>query len=136
MQRRSLGITDKRAAELKRAEIEKQLALEINPLSQASTGMSLSELFDKYLKYCESVNTETTYADKVKRASFILRIYGDRRLVSIDRESLDEYRPLRRRTATASTVNRDMFLIKHALNCAVEWGYIEVNPAGRIKQFK
>ncbi|MGD8718575.1 MAG: site-specific integrase [Candidatus Zixiibacteriota bacterium] len=96
----------------------------------------LAALLEKYLAYCEQNNRPSTYNRKRPFIDHILAYFGDVPLSSITTEQIEAFKIHRRRTVGPATVNREMAALKHALNLAVEWDYLEVSPAARVKKFK
>jgi integrase len=134
--RYSLGVRDEHNARILAADIEKQITLGKNPVAEAARKTPLSEFLEKYLKYAERINARSTFIYKRDWVRSFLGIYGDRPLSSITKESLEDYRVQRRYKVSGPTVNREFENIRHALNLAVEWGYIENNPADGIKDYR
>jgi integrase len=136
VRRYSLGIRDEKTARLKANEIERQLALGVDPVKEAAKRTPLSDFFERYLEYAKNANTESNYKNKVNRIKAFLRLFGDVPLETVTTEQLEKYRNARRRTVSAGTVNRDFAVIRHALNVAVQWGYLEKSPADGVKNYR
>jgi integrase len=134
--RYSLGVTDKDNARILAADIEKQLTLGQDPGAESAKKTLLSEFLVKYLEYTERINAPSTFRYKRDWVRFFLKRYADRPLSAITKESLENYRTERRKKVSGPTVNREFENIRHALNLAVEWGYLEKNPATGIKSYR
>jgi integrase len=98
--------------------------------------VKLGTLFEKYLAYCEQNNRPSTYQKKRYLVRHILDFFGDVPLTSVTRERVEAFTATRRRKLGPAAVNRELATLKHALNLAVEWDYLEVSPAARVKKFK
>jgi integrase len=131
--RYSLGVTDKRNASLKANEIEKELALGIDPLKEAAKQTPLSNLIDDYLEYCENRNTKQTVVTK--------RLYLERfqsyisvPVNHINKATIESYVTERLKTAGNPTVNRELTTLKHFFNFLIERGYVDKNPVVGVKK--
>jgi integrase len=98
--------------------------------------VKFGELLAKYLEYCEQNNRPSTYRKKQDLARYVLDYFGDVSLSVITTERIEGFKAARRRKLAPASVNREMALLKHALNLAVEWDYLEASPAARVKKFK
>ena len=98
--------------------------------------IKLTLLMEKYLEYCKQNNRPSTYDRKRPFINHILAFFGDVPLSSITTERIEEFKFHRRGTVGPATVNREMAALKHALNLAVEWDYLEVSPAARVAKLK
>jgi integrase len=91
---------------------------------------TFDEFKDEYLKH---VGEDT-------RVDLAFTVFQDiaepDRLDSITTRMVDRFKTKRAESCAESTVNRDLAVIKHALNVAVEWGYIKDNPAAKVRLFK
>jgi len=82
------------------------------------------------------VRPNTFQRDKVAIKSF-RQFFGDERsLDSITKEDIEKYRLWRLREVNPSSVNRDMSVIAIMLDRAVELGFIEENPARKLKRLR
>ncbi len=57
-------------------------------------------------------------------------------LAGITPDMIEKYKTARRAAVSPATVNLELACLKTIFNKALEWGKIEVNPAGKIKKFK
>ena len=122
---RGRGKNPPEAAEAIRRQVELKLA-EGKPL----VNVTLKPFLDEYLFYCETRNAPRTLVEKHRYKKIILAHFGDVALDSISRNDIEGYV---KRGAGAPTVNRELAMIKHALNYALDRGLIERNPATRVK---
>ncbi len=68
-------------------------------------------------------------------AALVVR-FGGMRLSGLRREEIESWYAERLDQVKASTANRELSRLKHALGRAVVWGYLRVNPAGPVKKAK
>lgn len=64
------------------------------------------------------------------------KAFGGLYLDRIDQYRIERYLTERRRKVQPATVNHSLRFIKNMLNRAVEWGFLDTNPAQRIKQLR
>lgn len=80
---------------------------------------------------------KSSYKDDVSKLDLhILPVFGAYQLSTIKRQEIDTYRGKIKESHTPATANRHLALIKRMLALAVEWEYLENNPALGIKLFK
>ncbi|MCL6622895.1 MAG: phage integrase SAM-like domain-containing protein [Syntrophobacterales bacterium] len=94
------------------------------------TFLELAEEYEKNYGNQKSYRTFKRHAVRYLREAF-----GEKRLKDISYLDLQTYRNRRKATPLANgkprtdaTVNREMAVLKHMLNKAVEWGMLEVSP--------
>jgi integrase len=93
---------------------------------------------DEYLaKYSKPTKTESTYKNEKLVIDVQLKsFFGDTPLSAITAKRIEEFKALRRETVKASTVNRQLDVIKSMMARAVEWGRLATNPAKGVRKFK
>ncbi|BEV53251.1 tyrosine-type recombinase/integrase [Burkholderia contaminans] len=80
---------------------------------------------------------KSSYMDDVSKLDLhILPVFGAYQLSTIKRQDIDTYRGTIKESHTPATANRHLALIKRMLALAVEWEYLENNPANGIKLLK
>jgi integrase len=124
----------KEAEEIAKAKVRK--VLERVHGVRVVRNIKLGELMEKYLAYCKQNNRPSTYDRKRPFVQHILAFFGDVPLSNITAERVEEFKSHRRETVGPATVNREMAALKHALNLAVEWDYLEASPAARVAKLK
>ncbi|GAH98024.1 unnamed protein product, partial [marine sediment metagenome] len=77
----------------------------------------------------------TIQRDK-RRLGKLLAAFGSNRLTDITQRKVELYMQEREKEVKPATVNRDLALLKHMLNKAVDWGYLKSNPIKRVKFLK
>ncbi len=127
---------DKKAAkalelELKRRLIRQKVFGEI----EETEPITLEELWPKYAAWCK-VNNES-FETKVYRWKKLGPVFGKKLLNQITPRLAEQYRLSRlQEGVSAATVNKEITMLKHMLNKAVEWGYLKENPIARVKPLK
>jgi integrase len=124
----------KEAEEIAKAKVRK--VLERVHGVRVIRNTKIGELFEKYLAYCEQNNRPSTYRKKRYLVRHILDFFGDVTLTTVTRERVEAFKVARRSKLGPAAVNRELAALKHALNLAVEWDYLEASPADRVKKFK
>jgi integrase len=99
---------------------------------------------EEYLKVWAPTRRPTTVnSETVRVRNVLIPNLGKRSLSAITPHSLEVYLANRRnglvggkkpKPLSQASVNRELCRIKHMFGKAVEWGYLEKNPAERIKQ--
>ena len=125
--RGSLGTRVKEVALAAARRIERDLAEGRKPFGH----FTLAPFLDTYLQYCEGRNARRTIKDKDRFRELFLGIFGDVPIESISRSDIDRY--VKVRNAGAATTNRELAMLKHALNFALDRELIPRNPAARVK---
>ena len=88
---------------------------------------TLQEYSEKYL---ETVSVHKESHDRERRLMKNLRdFFGASRLSKIKRSRVIEYRKVRRAKVSVGTVNREIALLRHMFNVAIDEGLVALNPA-------
>jgi integrase len=66
----------------------------------------------------------------------LLEVFGARKLAGLRQEEIERWYAGRRSTVKASTANKELARLKHALARAVAWGYLKTSPAAKVKKAK
>lgn len=122
---KSRGKNPPEAAEAIRRRTELALA-EGKPLVDTT----LAPFLDEYLSYCETRNAPRTLVEKRRFKKLFLAYFGDVPLGMITRTSIEGY--IKHRDVGAPTTNRELAMLKHALNYALDRELIIRNPAARF----
>lgn len=141
----STGETDYDKALLKTKEIVERAA---NP-KVTKPGVTFSKLANEFAGYVEERwAASTVYKDK-SRMRKLRAAFGDKKLSEITEHSIDTYMKKRKQDVVirlkdgerreqktkASTVNRELALLKLLFKQAVAWKYTDANPASNVKPF-
>ncbi|MBD3287116.1 tyrosine-type recombinase/integrase [candidate division WOR-3 bacterium] len=125
----STGETDKTKALLKLGELLKKA-------ETTTTTITLSTLSEKYLAYAETHKAVSTVIRDKRRLKILMKEFDKSTLISITQERVERYLQKRRKTVTPASCNRELALLKHMLNKAVDWNLLKTNPIRRVKQLK
>jgi integrase len=109
-----------------------------------SKRITYSEFAEEYLAWWGPRRRPSfVKAETAKIRKGFIPAFGDRQLSSLSRRDIEGYLakrqsglvgPWQGRTLTPASMNREICRFKNMLGKAVEWGYIEVNPAEGVKQ--
>jgi integrase len=102
---------------------------------KANTIPLLSTFAVEYLTHIKKTN-KTWNKDESKLNKRILPKWGKMRLDTLTTREIESFHSSLKTDRAPATANRHLALIKRMLNLAVEWGYIDKNPAQHIKLFK
>ncbi|MES9818266.1 MAG: tyrosine-type recombinase/integrase [Candidatus Thiodiazotropha sp.] len=102
---------------------------------KAKTIPLLSLFADEYLAHIKKTN-KTWNKDESKLNKRILPKWGKMRLDTLTTREIESFHSSLKTERAPATANRYLALIKRMLNLAIEWGYIDKNPAQHIKLFK
>jgi integrase len=99
------------------------------------TPLGLREAANRYI---DRLNQEDGKNIKAKRRQFdqhLIPFFTDRPLSQVTSFEVERYKKARTRDGTApATVNRELAVLSHLLNKAVEWGWLKALPA-KIRRF-
>jgi integrase len=141
----STGETDYDRALLKAKEIVERAA---NP-RVVKTGITFSQLVKEFTEHVEERWSSSTVLKDESRLHKLLAAFGNKKLEEITQQSIDQYMRKRKQDVVlrvkdgerheqkikASTVNRELTLLKLIFKQAISWKYLEVNPASEVKPF-
>jgi len=133
--RRSAGRT-KREALLKLGEIQRRIEQEDQEDTPAVAPRSFSEFAKEYLEYAKAHKRPSSYRRDVTSLNQLLVVFGSSKLTEITTRTVERFQINRSAKVSPATVNRDMETLKHMLKKAMDWGYLKMNPAQRVKPLK
>ena len=96
----------------------------------------LKEFIDKYKALHSPTKTDSSRERDGYTFGHILKFFGNPLLKQISVEKIETYKATRHKTVQATTVNKELDLLKSLLNRSVEWGYLKTNPAPSVRRFK
>ncbi len=100
--------------------------------------LTIAQYMDRYIEvYCKVHNRSSSV--KKKRSTFkqITKALGKIKLRDLTMRHMHEYQASRiKQERAAATVNRDVGVLKHMFEFAVDEGVLKVNPIARIKKLK
>jgi integrase len=131
---RCLKTRIKKVADELARQIETEVARRRHGIS-VNQDIRLTTFMEKYLEYCRANNKPSTAAKKVFDVQFILAYFGDIPLANLTPEAIEAFKAERRSKVAAATVNNDLATLKHALNLAVEWDYLDRSPAAKVRKY-
>lgn len=133
--KRSLGTEDKKLAELKKKEIEIQIAK--GRLGYA-VDIKLEDFIQKYLEWSEATKSKNTFITDYKACKDFFQYFGNIKLSQIHLAELENWKVwlVSKRMLAKTTANIRIRHIKSMFSKAVEWNYLEENPAKKLKQYK
>lgn len=122
--------------------LKAEIALGANPAAQAKVAttkvITFSVFFDEhYLPYVKPRKRSWASDDSLYR-NYIKEEFGEMRLDQITRRQIQLWHTklhIERKPAPA-TANHGVKLVKHALNLAIDWNMLEVNPAAKVPLYK
>ncbi len=99
---------------------------------------TLSELFGKYLdEHSKPNKSGKSYVRDKAIAERMVKEFGDVTVAEISAEAIFDYKRKRREENVApATLNKELSFLRHALEMAVVWEWLEINPAVRIPREK
>jgi integrase len=126
---RSTQTANRRHAERIAQKLTEEAALLKYQLPHADPDMTFGALAARFL-----ANADPT-AHHLDRLKQLLPYFADLPLRRITKPVVRDYRHQRhqRKRVTDTTINRDVGVLRHLLYWAVDEGFIEANPLGRIK---
>ena len=135
--RRSLGTKDKEVAQRLYRRIQREVALGNVVALERDKAVSLKEFKKEYLAWSKTHKKP----DTVIRDEFSLRILidhiGNISLTAITRKMLDDFHAaLINKGRKPTGINIEIRHLKSAFSKAVDWGYLQSSPYGRIKPLK
>ena len=99
---------------------------------------TLSELFGKYLdEHSKPNKSGKSYVRDKAIAERMVKEFGDVTVAEVSAEAIFDYKRKRREENVApATLNKELSFLRHALEMAVVWEWLEINPAVRIPREK
>ena len=99
---------------------------------------TLSDLFGKYLEEHSKPNKSgKSYVRDKAIAERMVKEFGDVTVAEVSAETIFDYKKKRREKNVApATLNKELSFLRHALELAVVWEWLEINPAVRIPREK
>lgn len=101
--------------------------------------ITLGKFIEKYLEWSKATKAENTYKTDVKASKDLLEYFGEKtKLSQIKLSKLEGWKVwlVDSKGYSKTTANIRIRHVKAMLNKAVEWQYLEENPAEKLKQYK
>jgi len=127
---------DLKEARRHEAEVKaRKIRLE-NYTSSEKPLLKLEDFWPVYISEMKLYNRDISH--KISRwEHHLASIFGKKLISEIKKQDVERYKAKRlQEGASPATVNREVALLRHILNVAVDHGLIEVNPLTRIKMFQ
>lgn len=106
--------------------------LKRNPIKE----ISLKDFRMEFLRYSETYHTPKTYLTYKGTFNFLLEYFGNVPILHLTTKLLDDYIRWRINSVSLHAGRKDLINLKACLTKAVEFGYLKVNPASKIKRIK
>lgn len=127
------GETDRTRALLKINEVVKRAEQKASP---PSAGKTFLDLCEEYAPYAETHKEHSTVYRDRSRMKVLLAHFGKTEIAEIGAKDVEQYMQKRCKKLKPSSVNRELALLRHMLSKAVDWGYLDSNPAKKVNPFK
>jgi integrase len=121
--RKLCGSHENARAALAEIDLAKKQGIYVDP--------NAAPMFKEYAdKYLETVSVHKNSHDREQRLmKNLLAFFGTARLSKVKRSRVIEYRKARVNAVKPGTVNREIALLRHMFNVAIDQGLVAVNPA-------
>lgn len=96
---------------------------------------SLAKFSEEYISHIKTTK-KTWKNDEAKLKTRILPNWGKMRLDTITTRQIETLHNSIKTERTPATANRHLAMIKRMFSLAIQWGYVESNPAQHVKLFK
>jgi site-specific recombinase XerD len=108
----------------------------LQPVKKNLDSILFSDFVNKFIEYAK-VNFSPSYVEQFQYSFRELKKeMGDKYLTDITFSDIDRMVNKRRALGKNTSTNTFIICLKSSFNRAIEWGYLEANPAKRIKQKK
>jgi integrase len=98
--------------------------------------IAFGELGTRYMEYAKA-NKRSWLRDEQMFGSLTAFLGSERQLREISPADIEGFKLHRRKEVSGSTVNRELALLKHMLNLAIDWDlYLGSNPVRKVKYFQ
>jgi len=99
--------------------------------------LTLVEFMDRYLDYAKVNKATNTLRSDCLVCNLLKQELGNSPLAKFNREAIEGYKIRRvNQGLKPSTINRQLAVISHMMQKAVDWGYLSGNPFNGIKMLK
>ncbi|MBA7597163.1 Tyrosine recombinase XerD [subsurface metagenome] len=114
---------------------QRQVLGTLTPALQRES-LRFSECLEEYLQFSEAHKQPSSYKRDQTAARRLLKEFGPRWISEITQKDIEKFQGKRAQEVKSATCNRDFEPLRHLFTKAIEWGYIQTNPAQRVKQLK
>lgn len=134
--RKSLRTSSKRVALQIEADLKAKIARGEYLGTLRQKKVTFMDFASEYLSFSKSNKAYSSYQRDIWSIKKLNRFFGNEYLFNITPKSVENYKNQRLDRVKTSTVNREIALLRHMLNKAVQWGYIRTNPMKGLKLLK
>lgn len=96
--------------------------------------MLFEDMAEKYLDWTRT--NKRSYRSTKTALGHLIQTFKGKGLGEIRPQDVEAYKARRIAGVKPSTVNRELALIRHLYNTAIQWGYVERNPVQGVKLFR
>jgi len=128
----------KKALSIRKAEIA-QGKFEIE---QTNKPIFLEKLIKQYMEYSKSNKRPQSYERDITSSKHLTRYFNGKKVNQITNWQVERYKSTRLKEVmkngklpSKATINRELSMIKHMFNKAVEWNMLSSNPIAKVKLF-
>jgi len=128
----------KKALSIRKAEIA-QGKFEIE---QTNKLILFEKLINQYLKYSESNKRPGSFERDITSSKHLKQHFMGKAIQQISNWQVEKYKSTRQKEAmkngklpSKATINRELAMIKHMFNQAVDWNMLSSNPIAKVKLF-
>ena len=107
-------------------------------LAQNNVVLTVNELFyNEYLpKYAQIFKKTSSWQENERIFNRHFVVLKDTNITDLDRHTVDAWHKNIGQNSGIYMANRCLALMRHMLNMAIDWGFIQKNPAVHIKQYR
>ena len=93
-----------------------------------------SEFTKEYAEYSKS--SKKSWKKELSHTKRLVSVFGHNKLSQVTTREIEQYRLERLKKVTKATVNRDLSCLKRMYSLAIQWEYINSNPARPVKKYR
>ncbi|MBA7514457.1 Tyrosine recombinase XerC [subsurface metagenome] len=110
-------------------------------LSKKKVGLlkdkDFKEFIKEYLEYSKTNKSKSAFDIDQRVLRNFTNLFKIKNLSEVTTSKLEKYKTIRLgQGVSKSTINRELTVLKHTLNKAVEWNYLEDSPGRFVKKFR
>jgi len=88
----------------------------------------------KYIEWCKANNRAVD--TKIIRVRHLTEYFQTKPLGDITSWHVEKYKAKRKQEVSESTVNKELTVLRHMLNKAVEWGFLQTSPLKQVRWYR
>ncbi|NIP31012.1 MAG: tyrosine-type recombinase/integrase [Candidatus Dadabacteria bacterium] len=128
----------KKALSIRKAEIAQGKF----DIERTSTPILFDKLIEQYLEFSKSTKKPNSYNRDITSYKHLIRYFKGKIIQKVSAWQVEKYKSYRQKEAMKNgkypskiTINRELAMLKHMFNKAVEWNLLSNNPIARVKLF-